>query len=76
MVQYSAKSTYDTILLGTPTNRTNNNNVPRKNSQKNADTKIEDSHPYIVELVEVMPKYRISGKNQRHLFWGDFIPVM
>ena len=23
---------------------------------------IEDSHPYIAEVVEIMPKYQISGK--------------
>ena len=38
-----------------------NENVPRKNSQKITDVKLEDSHPYIAELVENMPKYHISA---------------
>ena len=42
---YSTKSKYDAIVLRTTTNCTNNDNVPRKNSQKNVGTKIEDSHP-------------------------------
>ena len=41
----------------------NNDNVPRKNSQKNDGTKIDDYHTYILELVENMPKYLISRKN-------------
>ena len=47
-----------------------NRNVQRNNSQKNADTKIEDSHPYIAELVENMPKRRISGKHYRPICVG------
>ena len=49
----------------------NNENVLRKNSQKNADAKIEYSHPYIGELVQNMPKYHISSKTlQANLCWG------
>ena len=47
-----------------------NDNVPRKNSQKNADTKIEAPPPYITELVEIMPKYWISGKIYRPISIG------
>ena len=70
LVQDSTKSAYDKILLWTTTNRTNNENLPRKNSQKNSDTKIEDSQPYIAELVENMPKYRISGEIYRSIDVG------
>ena len=48
----------------------NNDKLPRKNLQKNPDTKIEDSHPYVAELVEIMPKYQISGKNYSQFCWG------
>ena len=47
-----------------------NDNVPRKKLQKNADTKVEDSRPYISELVENMPKYQIYGKNYRPIYVG------
>ena len=43
-------------------NNTKNDNVPRKNSHTNYDTKIEDSHSYIAELLEVMPKIRFQAK--------------
>ena len=41
-----------------------------KKSQKIADILIEDSHPYIAELVENIPKYRISGKKYRPISVG------
>ena len=44
-----------------------------KNSQKIADILIEDFHLYIAELVENMPKYRISGKNYRAISVGGGI---
>ena len=47
-----------------------NKNVPRKKLQKNADTKIEYFHPYTAELVQNIPKYRISDKNYRPIFVG------
>ena len=46
------------------------------NPQKNADTEIEDSHPYTAELGEIMPKYRISGKNYSQFMLGGWIPIM
>ena len=61
---------YDKIVLWTTTNCMNNDNAPRKNSQNNDDTKIEDYHPYISELVENMPKYWISGKKYRPISVG------
>ena len=54
---------YVKMYLLTQVDCTCNENVPRKNSQKIADILIEDFHLYIAELVENMPKYRISGKN-------------
>ena len=50
-------------------------NTPRKNMKKNYDTKIEDYHPYIAELVNIMPKYRVSGKNCSQFLFGDWIPI-
>ena len=44
--------------------------LPRNNPQKHSDTKIEDSHPYIAELTEKMPKYRIFGILQANFYWG------
>ena len=65
IVQDSTKITYDTISLRTTTHCMNNENVPKNNSQESSETKIENSHHYIAELVENMPKYYISGKNYR-----------
>ena len=70
MVQYITKSKYNTIEIWTNTNHTNNENVPRKNSQKNADTKIEDSNLYIAELVENILKCCIPGKLYMPTFSG------
>ena len=70
MVQDITKSTYDTIVLWNPTKIINNDNLPIKNSQKYSDPKFEDSHPYMAELVEIMPKYRISGKNYSQFMLG------
>ena len=50
--------------------------LPRNNPQKHSDTKIEDSHPYIAELVDIMLKYRISGKNYSQFLFGDWISIM
>ena len=47
-----------------------NYNVPINNLQKNAYTKIDDSRPYISELVQNMPKYWVSGKNYRPISVG------
>ena len=54
----------------------NSGNVPRKNQQKNSDTKIEDYHPYKAELVEIVTKYRISGKNYCQFMLEDWITVV
>ena len=70
IVQDITNSRYDTIVLWTTTNRTKNDNMPTKNSQKYYDTKIEDYRPYIPELVENMPKYRMSGKKYRPISVG------
>ena len=51
VVQYGKKNTYDTIVLETTINCTYNVNVPKKKSQKNADTNIEDSVRYKAEKV-------------------------
>ena len=48
----------------------------KKELAENSDTKIEDSHPYIAELVEIMPKYRISEKKYSQFLLGDWIPMM
>ena len=58
-----------TIFLWITTKRTNNDKIPRKKSQENADTKIEDSHPYKSELVVNIPKYWISKKIQANFCW-------
>ena len=49
---------YNMMVLQNTTKGTYNENVPRKNLQKNADTKIEDSHPYIAKLVQNMPEHQ------------------
>ena len=43
----------------------------KKELTENADKKIEDSHPYIAELVKIMPKYRILGNNYSQFLLGD-----
>ena len=57
---------YDIIALWTTTNRTKNENVPIKNSQKIADIKIEDTHHYIAEVVE---NSKISD------LWKNYRPI-
>ena len=57
-------------------NHMNNENVPRKNSQKFSDIKIEDYHPYIAEQVKNMPKHRISGKITGQFMLLGWIPSM
>ena len=42
----------------------------KNQARGNQHIKIEDSHPYIVELVENMPKYWISGENYRPISVG------
>ena len=69
--QDSKNSTYNIIALWTTKNGTNHEDVPMKNSHKNSDTKIEYPHPYIAELVQNMPKYRICGKKYRPIFVGE-----
>ena len=71
IVQDSKNITYDIIVLWTTTNCTNNENIPRKKSRKIDDIKIEDSQPYIAELVKNIPKYWVSGKKlQANFCWG------
>ena len=70
IVQDSKNSTRDTILIRNTTKCTKNENVPGKNCQKKSDIKIEYSHPYIAELVQNMPKYRIYGNKYRPLSVG------
>ena len=42
----------------------------KKELAEKSDTKIEDSHPYISELVEIVPRYLISGKVYRPISVG------
>ena len=57
-------------LYGQITKVTYNENVLKKNSHKNADTKIEDSYPYIAKLVQNTSIYRISGKINKPIYVG------
>ena len=70
IVQDSTKSIYNTIVIWNPTKCTKKYNILIINLQKKSDTKIECSHPYIVEIVEIMPKYWISGKITANFCWG------
>ena len=47
----------------------NNQNVPRKKSQKLTDIKIEYSHPYIAELVEICQNIGFMEKLQANFCW-------
>ena len=67
---------YDIIVLWTTKYSTNIEEVPRNNPEKNTYTKIEDSYPYIAELVQNMPKYLISGKITGQFMLGDWNPFM
>ena len=58
------------VPCGRITKVTYNENLARNKLQKNADAKFEDSQPYISELVENIPKYRISGNNYRPVSVG------
>ena len=53
--QDSKNSMYDIIVLKNTAKCTNNENVPIKICQKTAEIKIEDLHPYIAELVKILP---------------------
>ena len=53
-----------------------NYNIPRKILQKNDDSKIEHSHPYKAKIVTIIPKYRISGKNDSQFLLGNMIPII
>ena len=64
MIKDSKKSNYNKILLCSTIKLMKNYSLPINNSQKNADTKIEDSRPYIAELVENMPNIRFLEKVQ------------
>ena len=75
IVQDSTNITFDTIVLLTTTNCIINKMLSRKNSQKFSDIKIEDSYPYIVELVQNMPNYRISGISTGQFWLGDWITL-
>ena len=47
-----------------------------KKSQKIADILIEDSHPYIAELVENIPKIGFLVKSTGRFLLVDWIPFM
>ena len=51
----------------------NNENIPRNNQHKTAYIEIEDSQPYIAEIVQSMPKKRIYGKIYRPISVGGWI---
>ena len=63
MLNYQAPCTW--ITKGTY-----NENLPRKDSQKNSDTNIEDSQLYISELVQNIPEHQIPGNIYRPISVG------
>ena len=75
-VQAGTKITYNTIFLWTNTNRTNNGNVPRKNSQKHSDTKVEDYQFYKVELVEKCQNIGFLENITGQFLFRNWIPFM
>ena len=69
MVKDSKNSAQNIILLWTTTNHADNDNVPRQNPQKHSDTKIEYSHPYISELVEICQNIGFLENLQANFYW-------
>ena len=65
IIQDITKSMYNMIILKNITKFTHSENTPRKNSQKTAETEIENSHPYRAELVQNIPKNQIPDKSYR-----------
>ena len=73
MITDVTNSTYNKIVLLTTTKCTNYENLPRKNSQKSADNKIEDSHPYIAKLDKNIPTDWVSVKTTGQFLFGGWM---